>query len=220
MEGKHKKRTRKSKVTDTYDVINIQQNNHSIVNIKHPLATEDIKQVLPGYTVSTYMDSSYEHCELCWNCCHTFPSMSKSIPLKYVNEVFYIYGYFCSYECGSRYIFETMDDNKVWDIYALLNLYSNISNGSRNNHIKIPPSRLLLNTFGGTMNIDEYRSSFSSDTSHTLYIPPIVPISYDINSLKNKPTPNENKCNFKLYRKKPINSVNNIYNTMNLTMDS
>ena len=43
---------------------------------------------------------------------------------------------------------------------------------------------------------------------------------FEVNSLENKPTANDNKCNFKLYRKKPINSVNNIYNTMNLTMDS
>jgi len=219
MEGKPKKRGRKTKTTDAYDVINVQQNNHSIINIKHQPVTEDTKQILPGYT-KAYMDTTYEHCELCWNCCHSFTSISKSIPLKYSNDVFYVYGYFCSYECSARYIFDTMDDNKVWDTYALLNLYYNISNETRGNPVMVAPSKLLLNTFGGHLNIDEYRASFSSGTSHILYIPPIVPISYDINSLGNKPTSDDNKCNFKLYRKKPINSVNNIYNTMNLTMDS
>ena len=219
MEHKPKKKGRKPKTSTTYDVINVQQNSHSIINIKHQSVEEETNQILPGYTgfTESYMDNTYNHCELCWNCCYSFTDVSRSIPLRHDNTVFYIYGFFCSYECGARYIFETMDNNKKWDIYALLNLYYNMSGDTHGKHIKLSPNKLLLERFGGKMDIETYRNQ-SSNVTHTMYIPPIVPIHYGVISLENKSS-SDNKSNFKLCRGKPINSSNNIYDTMNLTMD-
>ena len=43
------------------------------------------------------------------------------LPLKYDNDIFYIYGDFCSLECGARYAYEYFPD-KFRDIYSLINL--------------------------------------------------------------------------------------------------
>jgi len=218
MESMSKKK-KKPKANNIYDIITVQHNNNSIINIKQPTITEDTNKLLPGLS-EDYMNNTYDHCELCWNCFHSFTGISKGIPLKYSRRIFYIYGYFCSYECGARYIFEMMDDNNKWDNYALLNLYYNISEGTCGMNVKLAPNKLSLDVFGGDMDIATYRSHFSSNVYHSLYIPPIIPISHEINSLETKHTQCDNKDNFKLYRKKPINSSNNIYETMNLTMNA
>ena len=198
MEGKPKKRGRKTKTTDAYDVINVQQNNHSIINIKHQSVTEDTKQILPGYT-KAYMDTTYEHCELCWNCCHSFHSIIHGIPLKYVDDIFYIYGDFCSLECGMRFAYENFQENK-WEIYSLINLYHK-KVLKDDNKINIPLSKLSLKIFGGSLTIDEYRKTFNKVGLHELIMPHIIPINHELESYENKIISTQD---LKLYRKKPL----------------
>ena len=111
---------------------------------------------------------------VCWNCCHKFHNVAKSIPIKYVKPVFYTYGDLCSLECGMRYVHDNFKCEK-WEIYSLINFYNNkILNNS--NKINIPLSRLSLELFGGTLTIEEYRSKFNNIGIHELVMPQIIPI--------------------------------------------
>ena len=211
MEGKYKKK-KKSNVNNIYDVIDIQNKNNSIINIKHATVVNDTYKLLPGLTES-YMNNTYEHCELCWNCCHSFNNPATSIPMKYMDNIFYIYGYFCSYNCGARYIFDTFNDKNKWNVYSLLNLYYNILGNTTGKHVNPYPNKLMLNKFGGKMNIDEYRSSSSL---YGFILPPIIPVDHTIKHISDNISQKENKEMYKLCRKNAINTKNNIYDTMNL----
>jgi hypothetical protein len=208
---KHKKKDK------SFDKVDIQHNENKIVNIKKNLNKDTT--IIPGYCNATYYkeyNPLQGNCNKCWNCIHDVTTDHVSIPLKYNDNIFYLYGNFCSYECSARYILDTYSDKNMWDIYSLLNLYYNICNKTKGKKVSPAPNKLLLNVFGGTMGIDEYRSKFNSCNIYDIYQPPIIPIKYNTVLLENK-NPTENKHNFKLYRKKPINTSNNIYNTMNLT---
>jgi|TARA_B110000495_G_C22966594_1_gene566940 hypothetical protein len=203
----------KKNKTTNFNKVPIQQSDNTIINIKHKSPHTEI---IDGYEdISYYKEYINEnnHSKKCWNCCHDINGLNVSIPLKYNEKIFYIYGHFCSYECGGRYIIDTYKDKNMWEYYSLLNLYNNICNKSDTTIIPAPP-KLLLQDFGGHMTIEEYRSNFNTCNFYEINLPPIIPIKHNSVLLENK-TSISNKHNFKLYRKKPI--TNNIFNTMNLS---
>lgn len=200
-------------MSESYDKIDVNHSENIIINIK-PSNLEEDTNILPGYTEELCNTTKYNTCSTCWNCCHDFIGQSHSIPLSYINGVFHIYGYFCSFNCGARYIFDNHTDKSKWDLYSLLNLYFNISQGTVGNVVNIAPNKLALEKFGGTMSIDEYRNN---TYKYELIIPPIIPHNHVISLLGDSKITNKNKDNFKLYRKKPLNTKNNIFNTMNLS---
>ena len=197
--------------SNEYDQVQINHSDNIVINIK-PVTKDSVKDVLPGY-IKEICENTCSNCELCWNCCHKLPNQPISIPLKYNKKVFYIYGNFCQYECGARYIFDTFNDKNKWDIYSLLNLYYNKVNNTIGKSVSLAPSKYILHKFGGTMSIDEYRTTTNK---YSLYLPPIVPINHSIPKISDSSSSQTNKHNFKLYRKKELSSKNNIYQTMNL----
>jgi hypothetical protein len=200
-----------NKLKDPFNKVKVQHSDNIIINIQHIEQSSYINE-LPGF-VNEHCNSSYNKCELCWNCCHSFTTMSKGVPMKYINNTFYIYGYFCSYNCAARYIFDTFSDKQKWDIYSLLNLYYNMSNNINSGKVPLAPHKLILNKFGGTMDIDEYRSN---NLAYELVLPPIIPIDHTFKHINdNMVKSTDNKSHYKLYRKKSMN--HNIYETMNLT---
>lgn len=196
---------------NTYDKIEVNHSGNIVINIKQG-SIDNETELLPGYTEEHSIPSN-NSCELCWNCCHKFKNQAISIPLTYVDSVFYIYGYFCSFNCGARYIFDNYNDKKKWNLYSLLNLYYNISLNTRGEKVSPAPNKLVLERFGGTMSIDDYRKD---NSNYVLSIPPIIPVEHSTKQINESRNIKDNKEHFKLYRKKPLNSKNNIYNTMNL----
>lgn len=98
----------------------------------------------------------------CFWCCHSFTSCPCAIPSHILDEVWYVYGNFCSPECATAYLFKERIDGQVqWERYALLNsLYAgdaNVPAGSSRG-IRPAPPREVLRMFGGSMDITEYRS--------------------------------------------------------------
>jgi len=204
---------------EEFNKVDIQHSENTIINIKNNNILSKNSNIT-GYNSNDphykeYIEGYNKSCK-CWNCNHSIDNISISIPLRYSVGIFYICGDYCSYNCAARYILDTYNDKNMWDIYSLLNLYYNISNRTIGVKVSPAPSKLLLKDFGGTMDIDEYRNTLNTHNIYNLYQPPIVPIKHKSNILENKTT-SENKHNFKLYRSKPINSNNSIYNTMHLT---
>lgn len=98
----------------------------------------------------------------CFWCCHGFPTPPFALPSHILDELWYMYGNFCSAECSVAYLFKEHLDNHVqWERYALLNsLYSEDAGlkGGSVHGIKPAPPREVLRMFGGSMDISEYRA--------------------------------------------------------------
>ena len=183
-----------------------------VIKLKHQ-ERNIIEDILPGYeAIDTKIDN--QEVKLCWNCCHDSNNkLQYGVPLKYSEGIFYTYGHFCTVECVARYIFDNFKHKELWDMYALLNMFYNIMNKTTGKQVEIPPNRLLLNSFGGTLTIDEYRKL---NNNHDIQIPPVIPISHSINKYNAKAKLKDTNSKLKLYRKKDINDKQDIFKKMNV----
>lgn len=193
---------------------------HVVVNVK-PTTKDNICE-LPGYEkedfiVSTNSSSTISN-SVCWNCCHSIKDTCISQPLKYENGVFTTTGNFCSYPCVSRYIIDGNEPTEViFSKLSTLNLYVNIMCGTKGVTISPAPPRLVLDIFGGTISIDEYRLRHTNYLTTAIIEPIVKYVDVSIKELyiKNMNT-TENKKEFKLYRKNKKTNTNDIYSSMNL----
>jgi len=216
---KPKKRGRKpkEKVNETPIHIGneVQVHENMVIRLKH--TTEETLSSIISYDGKE--ESGYKAekiSEVCWNCCHPFHSIVTGIPLKHTDQVFYVYGDFCSLECGSRYAYENYNEY-FRDIISLINLYNCRCKECICDPIKIAPNRLFLKMFGGSLSIDEYRENNNSVTN--VIIPPIIPIKHVTESIEINH--GSSKSNYKLCRKKPIkNEKKDISNSMNLIINN
>ena len=154
--------------------------------------------------------------KLCWNCCSNI-NIKHSLPLKYINNVFYIYGNFCSKECSARYCFDNFRDNSN-EIYSLINLYNYKETGEL---IAIKPadSKYVLDYFGGPLSIDQYRSNFKNNNYCNVNRTPIIYLDNSYNIVDHTTSKQYNINNYKIFRKEPINNNNNISNIMKLKIN-
>ena len=109
-----------------------------------------------------------------WDC-HPFDGPQCSIPTRYVDGKFYLYGCFCSFNCAMAYIFDQKSSIK-WEQYPLLLLLYKKITGDDYANIKIAPPRHLLKIFGGTHLIEEFRKNFRTLTSYSVIYPPMISI--------------------------------------------
>jgi hypothetical protein len=90
----------------------------------------------------------------CFWDCHSFRGQPCVIPVKIEEDIWRVYGNFCSPECAAAYLFnEQLDSSVQWERYALLNrLYAD---GEQS--VRIAPPRTVLRMFGGNLDVSEYR---------------------------------------------------------------
>jgi hypothetical protein len=179
---------------------------NSIIRVKKTSNLEI--EVFPGYSKEECL---YNEINVdCWNCTHSFNIRDlKHIPLKYISGSFYITGYFCTNGCCLRYIYDNYQNKELWDKYELFNFYyQKLYNLNLN--IVIPPNKLLLKKFGGTLEIEDYRSN---DSFNEVIIPPVIMVSSKLFSEKTESI-KENKQNLKLFRKNT--KKNTILNNMEI----
>jgi hypothetical protein len=211
-----KKRGRKPKNTEPGKI-----NNEEAKVIQENLIIQLKKSYVDEYDIESYDETNSKNetfnmnnkSDLCWNCCHAFHSHTHGIPMKYVHGIFYVYGDFCSLECGCRYAHDNLRDYNFEELFSLINLYSNIIL-EKKEKIEMAPTRLLLNAFGGPLTIEEYRAK--NILNYEIRIPPILPINHSVNKYESNQNIS-NKNFLKLYRKKPLQSdKTNITSSMNL----
>ncbi|MBD23755.1 MAG: hypothetical protein CMG46_01930 [Candidatus Marinimicrobia bacterium] len=152
--------------------------------------------------------------KLCWNCSQKFYNSIYPMPIKYINNIFYTYGDFCSPECSVRYCFDNMDDKH--NIYNIINLFY-FKQNNKISRINPAPSKLTLTDFGGTLSVDEYRLQINKNNLYNTTIDPIIHINNRISSMDDS-SHNiiNNSNNYNLHRRKPINTSSNITNIMQL----
>lgn len=166
----------------------------------------------------------------CLWCCHNFDCPPCAIPIKLKHGTFYVYGNFCSKECAASYNFDSNEDKSIiWERYTLLNYLYSIIEDEPNLTIKMAPSRLTLESFGGYLDIKEFRNTGSVKEYNIIY-PPMVSIIPSVEEkYKDKLKRKENyyipldkerikKANndLRLKRKKPISNKNTLENCMRL----
>lgn len=140
--------------------------NNIIICIKNN--KEEDNELLPGYVK---LESEYEKNKInCWNCCHECRDI-KYIPIKHDKNVFYVYGAFCSDGCAYRYLYDNYKNKELWEKIQLIQFYHKEIYGEFIK-VNIPPDRLLLKMFGGSMDIDEYLNNEHNYKSSVS--PPIV----------------------------------------------
>lgn len=108
----------------------------------------------------------------CWWCCHKFQTPPCFIPFDYKNNIFYVFGNFCSFNCALSYNFEKQFNN--WTNYSELIefLYRKIY--KKHCNISYAPDKTAIDTFGGELTITEYRRNFyMNDTNYEVYYPPV-----------------------------------------------
>lgn len=117
----------------------------------------------------------------CWWCTYQFENLPTYLPEKYSNNNFYVSGCFCSFNCAGAYNI-SLGDNKIWDRYSLLKLlyymiYKDKINSICDIDINVAGPKELLQKYGGTMSIEEYRKNCKilGKEYHKL-LPPFMPV--------------------------------------------
>lgn len=115
----------------------------------------------------------------CHWCCHNFEGFPIGIPHRYntTTKQFHVTGCFCSVNCAAAFNFQGVGCSldEMWDRYSLINMLArhirreyigeDPANLQRNNILApvIPaPDRTVLAMFGGTLDIETFRTSQSS----------------------------------------------------------
>jgi len=111
----------------------------------------------------------------CWWCTYEFDTMPCFIPERYDRDVFYIFGCFCSFNCAAAYN-DDLSDYKKRDRYSLLKKLYQMLYGV-DEDITLADDRKVLQKYGGTVSIEEYRrNSITNKKEYKILMPPFVPI--------------------------------------------
>tara|TARA_B100000575_G_scaffold268513_1_gene247483 strand:- start:53 stop:913 length:861 start_codon:yes stop_codon:yes gene_type:complete len=190
-------------------IFEIQEQNNNVINYNYS-------------SVNLYDNIKQNNNNLCWWCCHKFNNLPIYLPERKQDNNYYVYGYFCSFNCALSYNIE-LDDYKVWERTSLLNqLYYDLT--KQINKIYPAPHKYMLKAFGGKLTIEEFRNkSLYINKSYRFIIPPLKSIIPNIEEKNN----NNNSCNIisndnndlVLRRSKPlVRTVNSIEKVMNLQL--
>ena len=152
----------------------------------------------------------------CFWCCETFNSRPCVIPMNITDDVWNVYGNFCTPNCASAYLLSDLLDTHVrWERLALLfRLYGKYCGGN----IYPAPPRECLERFGGAITNQKFRAICEERKIRTdIHLPPMVsilasmdtkPIDFYETSLRNTTTvvqaPQVVDSTLKLKRQKPL----------------
>jgi hypothetical protein len=108
-----------------------------------------------------------------WDTC-TFKTLPCFIPERYHNDVFYVFGCFCSFSCAKSYNasisdhkYRTSDRNSlIQRLYQLITGNTDI--------VPLAPEREILDKFGGHVTIEEFRSGKTLEKEYKLILPPMI----------------------------------------------
>ena len=111
----------------------------------------------------------------CFWCCHGFTHRPVVLPVRDTGDHLIVMGNFCSPECASAYLFDMRQDAHTrWEQLALLyRVYGEVCD----NNIHPAPPRSILQLFGGSLSIQEYRGLIHSHKVRVdVHLPPMVSI--------------------------------------------
>ena len=159
----------------------------------------------------------------CLWCKHSFSTLHVEMPEDYYNDTFYCYGHYCSWNCMMAYNID-LNDTATWKRASLINLMFYKTYGFFKEIIPAP-SWLMLEDFGGILEINDFRNLFIVNNKDYLVLhPPMITRQLQIEESYKKSLPGiVNKIeifqenDLALKRTKPIDANNfNLEKTMGL----
>jgi hypothetical protein len=159
----------------------------SIFNENILTLTKENKKQLINLNLISINNNKINICEkthiACWWCTYNFDSQPLFLPNNYKNNIYYVFGNFCTFSCMLSYN-ENMDDYRKNVRNVLIKqLYREIFNCDDMN-IKAAGQRELLEKFGGPMSITKFRDShIVSRKTFKITIPPQIPLISDVEEI-------------------------------------
>jgi hypothetical protein len=122
---------------------------------------------------------------ICFWCSNQFPNAPCFVPMKEENNVYHVYGNFCTPQCGLAYLLnEHLDSHVRWERMALLHRMYRPSSSSGGRLYPAPP-RESLAQFGGVYTYEKYRELIGNGQVRVdIHKPPMVSI---LGTLDTKP---------------------------------
>lgn len=109
----------------------------------------------------------------CLWCKHSFSTLPVEMPEDYYNDTFYCYGHYCSWNCMMAYNID-LNDTATWKRASLINLMFYKTYGFFKEIIPAP-SWLMLEDFGGILEINNFRNLFIINNKDYLVLhPPMI----------------------------------------------
>lgn len=107
----------------------------------------------------------------CWHCTYEFDTMPCFITTKKTNDIYHVFGCFCSFNCALAYNF-SLGDYKMQDRFSLTNKLYEAMFGISNEDIQMAPKKEILTKYGGPITIENYRKNFKlCSKNYNLNIP-------------------------------------------------
>jgi hypothetical protein len=142
----------KSKIKELQNEIKLLKEKQTVIkeiNRNEPVV---IESTLPTFKLNEINEYSSVKC---WWCCNTFKSKAIYLPHKLINNIYYVTGIFCSFNCVLSYNYNIKDAYTVTRANLIYLMYSQLL--SPIEHIVPAPPKEVLIEFGGYLTIDEYR---------------------------------------------------------------
>lgn len=158
---------------------------HSIDNTED--SYKKISEKMVELQKNFYFNDNANNHAACFWCTYDFEHTSVHIPKYKMNDMYHVYGCFCSPECGVAYLMnEQLDPSVKSERYQLINfLYNRIYENSTG--IKPAPNpHYTLDKFMGNMSIQEYRQMLHHDRLFIVVDKPmtrVVPEIYEENDV-------------------------------------
>ncbi len=155
----------------------------SLFNENTLTLTKENKKNLINIGLITVNKNKINICEktnlACWWCTYQFDTQPLFMPDHYKNNIYYVFGNYCSFACMMAYN-EDMDDYRKSVRMALIKqLYCEIFQCNQMN-IKAAGPREILDKFGGIMTINKFRDSHTVSTKVIkMSLPPMIPLISD-----------------------------------------
>lgn len=158
-----------------------------------PVCTKDTKKAFINLKLVNFTDNKQIVVDktniACWWCCHNFETIPCFIPDRYINDKFYVFGCFCTYNCAMAYN-SNMGDNRMNTRTSLIKELHNRIFGL-SGQIYLAPAKELLQKFGGPMSIEEFRNNeLLCKKEHKINIPPLIPLLPTIEEVYRDPAQN------------------------------
>ena len=161
----------------------------------------------------------------CWWDHHTFDCYPFFLVDQYHDDIYYIFGCFCSISCALAYNV-ALDDYKVSERYALtVQLFRSVTDYKDN--VSVAYNWLSLEDYGGPLTIEQFRQNcITSNKDFIVSFPPVKYIPLNVNektindnSIKTDNNSSESE-HLILRRSKPLpNSNQTLMETMGLKLE-
>lgn len=151
---------------------------------------------------------------------HRFSNIPFFLPELHINGVYYVTYSFCSANCALAYNMHILRDSKVDKRKSLVyKKYREMYGLSPDDDLEIKVATQIdaIDTYLGSITIDEYRQNFNVlDRDYIVYIPPLKPLNIIVEECNGGYDDSNKK--YVLKRSKPLMKKGSIITAMNIKM--